>query len=221
MLGYACDMPAQGVAELRANIGNLLPNLIQMAQLALLLPSSPGLFTVANVRGKVAENFAAIRALERAGASDLSQLDPEDFLLFDITGNWGLPQPPPSLEDDPSAPDKPFPIWDHDLSEESRALLGDLQPDLGSMSGLRQETLAERAEQKFLEMIDAIFAVGSVPPNERAPHLPRLARTRADFVGHFLAVQMLPTATSTVEALSVEDRKVIHVVLKWAVPAEA
>ena len=213
-------MRSRGLPELRGNIGNLLPNLVKSAELTAMLPNSAGLFTLAGVRARIAENFVAIRALEGASASDMAELPPDDHLVCEIAGDWGLPSPPRSVKVDLSAPVNPylFNEDEHDLQQESRELVEATEDmALPDLAGLTMHSLTERTEQVFLEMIDAIFTVGSAPPSERLAHLPILARARAEFVGLFLAVQLLPSASS-VRDLSPDDKKIVHVVRKWAVP---
>lgn len=214
-------MSVQRIEDVRTGVGKLLGVLYKQAKLLLMVPNSPGLFDLAVTRAMLAANIAAMRAMEMRNVSDVSQLTPSDLSVIDIARDWALPLPPKVLtyEDNPPKP-KASPLASQNLSEESMELAetGSSQlPGLEFESCTSQE-LSAVVEGLFTAMIEVIFEVGQAKASEREANLPRLARTRADFVAHLLAVNMLPASASTVASLSNESRSILYIVQHWATP---
>lgn len=216
-------MTSQGIEELRKNVSNLFPLLRQLAELLLTVPNSAGLFSLALLRAKVAENMTGIRALEMRNATDVSELPPEDITVIHIARDWALPFPPPSLTyaDPPEMP-RPFPLRSHDLEEEALGLVPDwiAEPPRLEFEAFSSRELGIATDRLFNALIEAIFTVGGAEGAEREVGLPRLARTRAEFVSHMMALNMLPGPGTTIGSLRGEDKKILAVVHRWAVPKE-
>jgi hypothetical protein len=216
-------MTSQGIEELRKNVSNLFRLLRQSAELLLILPNSPGLFNLALLRAKVAENITGIRALEMRNATDVSELPPGDLTVVRIARDWALPIPPPSLTyaDPPERP-RPFPLQSHDPQEEAHRLVRAqaAEPAPLEFEAFSSRELETATDQLFNSLIEAIFAVGGAEKAEREVGLPRLARTRAEFVSHLMALNMLPGPGTAIGNLPREDKKILTVVHRWAVPKE-
>ncbi len=210
-----------GAAELKQHVSNLMPGLRQITELAVLLPNAAALFTLAMVRAKIAENLMALRALRVFDVTDISELQEDEARVLHIVGSWALPLPPPSMSDEAS--NRSFPLSAYDLSAEAARLAGQpIEPALSDLDGLLRADLEIQTDEAFEALIQAVFAAGAAEGSGRELALPNVARTRADFVAHEVAMNLrdsLSIPGGTVNNLSDEDRRLVHVLRYWGAVA--
>src|SRR4051794_25471546 len=104
-------MSPQGFAELDDLTARVETLAVTVARVLMVLPATPALYQLCDIRATLAQYRLAVRALKRTQVSDVGSLPRKDLFVLEITRDWALPVPPPSVSAgrDPAGP-KPNPL---------------------------------------------------------------------------------------------------------------